>query len=171
MSSGLSMPHDNATAQEVMKLFNDKAYSRNLKPIFQEAIDILYRPDIFDVKEDNCARMLFSCKICNNDMNSHESLLQHHLSGKHQKNCDKKLQEEGIEICHSRVRSSRTYPPGSLQDRLMNSQSNPIGLQMLEEYQNRGKSYYKCILCGAHGRLDAMYKHVVGTKHTERYIK
>lgn len=172
MSVGLSMPHDRASAEDVMKFFNDKAYSRNLKPIFQEAVDILYRSRVFEVQEDNSGRMLFSCKLCNSDMNSHESVKLHHLSGKHLKNYDKKAQEEGIEIISERVvRSHRQYAPGSIQHRLMNSQGNPVGVEMLEEYQNRGKSYYKCILCGAHGRLDAMYKHATGTKHTEKYIK
>lgn len=172
MSVGLSMPHDRNSADDVMKFFNDKAYSRNLKPIFQEAVDILYRSDVFEVQEDNSGRMLFSCKLCNSDMNSHESVKLHHLSGKHLKNFDKKAQEDGIEILSERVfRSHRNYAPGSIQHRLMNSQGNPIGIEMLEEYQNRGKSYFKCILCGAHGRLDAMYKHATGPKHTEKFIK
>lgn len=166
------MPHDKDSANNVMKFFHDKSYSRNLKPIFQEAVDILYRPDIFDVKEDNCGRMLFACKLCNSEMNAHESLLQHHLSGKHQKNCDKKAQEEGIVVYKTNNRGSSMHPPGSLQDRLMSVSGKPIiGLQMLEEYQNRGKSYYRCILCTAHGKLDTMYKHVTGTRHTEKYLK
>lgn len=42
---------------------------------------------------------------------------------------------------------------------------------MVEEY-SRGtvQRYYKCILCGAHGKLDHMYYHVIGNKHTEKYI-
>ncbi|XP_066970578.1 uncharacterized protein [Macrobrachium rosenbergii] len=43
---------------------------------------------------------------------------------------------------------------------------------MVEEYINRrGNQYYKCILCGAHGKIDIMYHHLIGKKHTEKYIR
>lgn len=42
---------------------------------------------------------------------------------------------------------------------------------MIEEYtKGCGPSYYKCLLCGAHGKIDPMYHHVIGKKHTEKYI-
>lgn len=45
------------------------------------------------------------------------------------------------------------------------------GLQMVEEYEKYPEHmYYKCNLCAAHGKLDAMYHHLIGNKHTERYI-
>lgn len=45
------------------------------------------------------------------------------------------------------------------------------GLQMVEEFEKyHDHMYYKCNLCAAHGKLDAMYHHLIGNKHTERYI-
>nr|XP_027226410.1 uncharacterized protein LOC113818389 [Penaeus vannamei] len=41
---------------------------------------------------------------------------------------------------------------------------------MIEEIKTGKKVYYKCILCGAHSDVDSMYNHVIGAKHTERYI-
>lgn len=45
------------------------------------------------------------------------------------------------------------------------------GLQMVEQYENgRGLTYFKCNLCAAHGKLDTMYHHLIGKKHTVKYI-
>lgn len=43
---------------------------------------------------------------------------------------------------------------------------------MIEEYEkgHSSWSYYKCNLCGAHGKLEPMYKHIIGNRHTEKYI-
>ena len=43
---------------------------------------------------------------------------------------------------------------------------------MIEQYEKVAGSwsYYKCNLCAAHGKLDAIYKHIIGNRHTEKYI-
>ncbi|KAG0716398.1 hypothetical protein GWK47_009789 [Chionoecetes opilio] len=50
---------------------------------------------------------------------------------------------------------------------------SPKSLQMVEEYVKvpGHKRYYKCNLCGAHGKLESIYKHLIGSRHTEKYIK
>lgn len=49
--------------------------------------------------------------------------------------------------------------------------NHTTGLQMVEEYLRvAAPSYYKCIMCGAHGKLEHMYYHIIGKKHTEKYI-
>ncbi|XP_069975789.1 uncharacterized protein [Penaeus vannamei] len=58
----------------------------------------------------------------------------------------------------------------TLRDLLLNSYVKPVGLNMIEEIKTGKKVYYKCILCGAHSDVDSMYNHVIGAKHTERYI-
>ncbi|KAG0716399.1 hypothetical protein GWK47_009789 [Chionoecetes opilio] len=50
---------------------------------------------------------------------------------------------------------------------------SPKSLQMVEEYVKvpGHKRYYKCNLCGAHGKLESIYKHLIGSRHTEKYIR
>ena len=41
---------------------------------------------------------------------------------------------------------------------------------MVEEYVDKTRFYYKCNLCGAHGKVEPMLKHLLGDKHTDKYI-
>ncbi|XP_045583294.1 uncharacterized protein [Procambarus clarkii] len=164
----LRLPVDLATAKEVMKKFPDMAYSLNHSGIFQNAVRMLYGEE-FTIKTDLSSRMLFSCMICNREMNSENAMAEHFRSGAHQKNRDKKCRESG-EVNLKALASN--YPTDSLHYKLLNSKVQPLGLQLVEEYvRGRGSPYYKCNLCGAHGKLDTMYHHLIGRKHTEKYIK
>ncbi|XP_037796642.1 uncharacterized protein LOC119591960 [Penaeus monodon] len=164
----LKKPVDVYSAKEVMKRFPEMAYSLNMKDIFQKAVDILYGKD-FLIKCDLSKRMQFSCQICNREMNSENAVADHYRSGNHQKNLDKKVREAGEPSYSSRASD---FASNSLRHRLLSSQIKPLGLQMVEEFEKyHDHMYYKCNLCAAHGKLDAMYHHLIGNKHTERYIK
>ncbi|XP_071531381.1 uncharacterized protein [Panulirus ornatus] len=166
--SHLKKPIDNVSAQEVMKKFPDMAYSPHCQDIFLEAVSILYGPG-FVIRPDPSGHMQFCCQICNRDMNSESAVAEHCRSGTHQKNADRKLQDRGEQSYHSIY--SR-YDPDSLQFKLLSSHVKPLGLQMVEGYdKGKGYTYYKCNLCGAHGKLDTMYLHLIGKRHTEKYIK
>ncbi|KAG7166022.1 uncharacterized protein LOC121870015 [Homarus americanus] len=166
--SRLKYPIDQSSARDVMKKFSDMAYSLVHINIFQEAIRILYSED-FVMSIDLSKRLQFRCLICNREMNSEHALAEHCRSGGHQKNRDKKYRESG-EVNIDAL--SANYSPHSIHFKLLNSQVNPLGLQMVEEYdRGHGTTYYKCILCGAHGKLDTMYHHLIGKKHTDKYIK
>ncbi|XP_042858166.1 uncharacterized protein LOC122244355 [Penaeus japonicus] len=164
----LKKPVDMYSAKEVMKRFPDMAYSLSMKEVFQKAVDILYGKD-FLIKCDLSKRMQFSCQICNREMNSENAVADHYRSGNHQKNLDKKVREIGEPSYTSRASD---FTSNSLRHRLLCSQIKPLGLQMVEEFEKyRHHVYYKCNLCAAHGKLDVMYHHLIGKKHTERYIK
>ncbi|KAK3869503.1 hypothetical protein Pcinc_025199 [Petrolisthes cinctipes] len=167
--SRLRKPVDKYTADATLQKFPAMAYSVGHKDIFQEAVYLLYGKE-FEIKTDVSKRMLFHCELCNKDMNAVEALENHCRSGTHQKNKDKNERESrGISFRSSRLTN---YPRDSLQYRLHHSTVSPIGLQMVEEYsRGNGPSYYKCNLCGAHGKIDHMYYHVIGKKHIEKYIK
>jgi len=45
------------------------------------------------------------------------------------------------------------------------------GAHLVEEYRkNKYEVYYKCNLCGMHGKKSDIYSHLNSKKHTERYI-
>ncbi|XP_066970581.1 uncharacterized protein [Macrobrachium rosenbergii] len=163
----LRMPFDNESALDVMRKFSGLAYSLVNKGVFNEAIKILYGSE-FQITVDLSKRMQFACQICNREMNSEKAMKEHGNSGGHQKNLDKKNRSSGSAFT---ARASN-YASDSIHHRLLNSRIAPLGLQMVEEYINRrGNQYYKCILCGAHGKIDMMYQHLIGKKHTEKYIR
>lgn len=162
---------------EVMKHFSDMAYMTIFKDTFDKATKILYGKEVA-VNLDLSKRMMFSCYLCSKDMNAETALKQHTVSGTHQKNLDKKRRAHQSHTSRHDVKYHHKDPsygdPKSLRSMLLTSQVKPVGLQMIEEYQERpsgGKRYYKCILCGAHGKLDSIYWHTIGNRHTEKYIK
>ncbi|XP_068210859.1 uncharacterized protein [Palaemon carinicauda] len=164
--SYLERPYDKGTAIETMKKFSGLAYSLVNKKVFQKAVEILYGPE-FVVSVDLSKRMQFSCKICNRDMNNEIAMKEHKNSGAHQRNLDKKVRDSGF----SNI-SARNYAKDSIHYRLLNSHIAPVGLQMIEEYINhKGNMYYICKMCAAHGKMETMYHHIIGKKHTERYIR
>ncbi|CAL4114480.1 unnamed protein product [Meganyctiphanes norvegica] len=168
MSKRYLMPHDTESAKQAMKSFSELAYAVAYKEKFQAAVKLLYGSD-FVITEDLSKRMQFACIICNREMNSENAMQEHYRSGPHQKNRDKRNRESGGA---SAAIDAYKYSKDSLQFRLLTSQTNPIGLQMVEEYRNdRNNSYYKCFLCGAHGKLSDMYNHIINKAHTEKYIK
>lgn len=148
--------------------FRAMAYSLRHRDIFQAAVRLVYGDD-FEIKEDLSSRMVFECKICNREMNSETAVAEHFRSGGHQKNRDKKYRERGeSNLDPLKIK----YSPDSLHYKLACSHIKPLGLQMIEEYACSHRSpYFKCNLCGAHGKLDSMYHHAIGNRHTEKYIK
>ncbi|XP_042865530.1 uncharacterized protein LOC122249053 [Penaeus japonicus] len=155
-------------ATERMKAFPGCAYQTSKKEEFQRAAQFLFG-EAFIVTVSMQNRMQFTCTVCNKDMNCVNSMSEHSHSGAHQKNVDR---------CKSSDRSrnktaAQNYSKNSLQYKLLTSSTEAIGLQMVEAFQGapRTKLYFKCNLCGAHGRIDSMYFHLIGTKHTEKYIK
>ncbi|XP_047500608.1 uncharacterized protein LOC125046737 isoform X2 [Penaeus chinensis] len=114
-------------------------------------------------------RMQFYCTVCNKEMNCVNSMTEHSHSGAHQKNIDR-----GKRCDENKSRTAaQQYEKNSLQYKLLTSSTQAIGLHMVEEFQvtSRSKAYFKCNLCGAHGRMDSMYYHLIGVKHTEKYLK
>ncbi|XP_076043796.1 uncharacterized protein LOC143026896 [Oratosquilla oratoria] len=113
-------------------------------------------------------RMQFQCKICNQEMNSHGAVADHFRSGKHQKNLDKLRLDSPAPSSSSKYND---YSPTSIQYKFLKN-GRAVGLQFLEEFwKGSRRVYYRCILCGAHGKIDAMYNHMVGARHVEKYIK
>ncbi|KAK3859692.1 hypothetical protein Pcinc_034211 [Petrolisthes cinctipes] len=162
------MPHNERMANETLRNFSSLAYSIKYKNIFEEAVYIVYGT-VFTVKIGLSKRMMFHCELCNKDMNNIDSLENHSRSGTHQKNKDKEARENQGFKYHLEPSNFHRH---SLQYKLERSILKPVGLQMVEEYtQGEGSSYYKCNLCGAHGKLDHIYYHIIGTKHTEKYIR
>lgn len=167
------LPDNKQSARDIMKEFTERAYHTSYKDFFEKAIQILYGED-FIIKIDFSKRMMFSCQLCSKDMNGEVALVQHSQSGSHQKNLDKKMREGGHKELYKQDTKCRPhYTHNTLQSMLMTSQVKPVGLQMVEEYEKAHSSwsYYKCNLCGAHGKLEPIYKHIIGNRHTEKYIK
>ncbi|XP_063589914.1 uncharacterized protein LOC134766879 [Penaeus indicus] len=164
--ASFNIPHNLASAMEALKKFSRMAYSVEHIEKFQSAVKIVYGAE-YIIETDFLGRMIFCCKICHKPMNNEVTLAEHNRSDFHHKNLDKKMRDKGFE-----GRACLNFPSTSLQFKLANSILKPLGLQMIEEYtQDFGPSYYKCILCAAHGKIDPMYHHVVGKKHTEKYIR
>ncbi|XP_047494583.1 uncharacterized protein LOC125042761 isoform X2 [Penaeus chinensis] len=164
--ASFNIPHSLASAKEALKKFSRMAYSVEHIEKFQSAVSIIYGAE-YIIETDFLGRMIFCCKICHKPMNNEDSLAEHNRSHFHHMNLDKKMRDKGFE-----VNSCFKFPSTSLQFKLANSILKPLGLQMIEEYtQGFGPSYYKCILCAAHGKIDPMYHHVIGKKHTEKYIR
>lgn len=177
MPRPIKLPDNKQSAREIMKDFSERAYHTTYKGFFEKAVQILYGED-FVIKTDLSKRMMFSCQLCSKDMNSEIALVQHSQSGSHQKNLDKKMREvfqDAVYMQDTKYhhRDRPHYNASRLQSMLMTSQVKPVGLQVVEEYEKEHSSwrYYKCNLCGAHGRLEAMYKHIIGNRHTEKYIR
>ncbi|XP_069995554.1 uncharacterized protein [Penaeus vannamei] len=162
----LTFPHNLTTAKEALKKFSSMAYSVEHLEKFQSAVSIVYGAE-YAIATDFVGRMIFCCQICHKPMNNEDALAEHNRSDFHHKNLDKKMRDEGF-----RIKEYFNFPSTSLQFKLANSVLKPLGLQMIEEYtKGCGPSYYKCLLCGAHGKIDPMYHHVIGKKHTEKYIR
>ncbi|XP_037794300.1 uncharacterized protein LOC119589805 isoform X2 [Penaeus monodon] len=164
--ASISFPHNLTSAKEALKKFSRMAYSVEHLEKFQRAISIVYGAE-YIVETDCLGRIIFCCKICHKSMNNEAALAEHSRSDFHHKNLDKKMQDKGF-----KVKACFNFPSTSLHFKLANSILKPLGLQMIEEYtQGCGPSYYKCILCAAHGKIDPMYHHVIGKNHTEKYIR
>ncbi|ROT73131.1 hypothetical protein C7M84_008447 [Penaeus vannamei] len=129
-------------ATEMMRSFSDCAYQIHMKDAFQRATQRLFG-EAFTITLNMQDRMQFYCTVCNKEMNCVNSVTEHTHSGAHQK-----------------------Y-------KLLTSSTQAVGLQMVEEFRvnSASKTYFKCNLCGAHGRMDSMYYHLIGVKHTEKYIR
>ncbi|ROT75187.1 hypothetical protein C7M84_006271 [Penaeus vannamei] len=145
-------------AIELLGSFQHFCYRKNKIDDFRRAAKTIYGQE-WDVELDSGQRMQFFCTICNKIMNHVKSMCDHNRSGSHLKN-----------ICTYKPRGvARKYL--NLRDMLESTNAKAIGLQMVEEFYVPGKLYYKCILCGYHEKMEAMYNHVVGTEHTDKYIK
>ncbi|XP_076043795.1 uncharacterized protein LOC143026895 [Oratosquilla oratoria] len=159
--------YDKDSAIELMKKFSDLAYNTSCLTQIETAIQILYGKE-FRVITDMAKRMQFQCKICNQEMNSHGAVADHFRSGKHQKNLDKLRLDSPAPSSSSKYND---YSPTSIQYKFLKN-GRAVGLQFLEEFwKGSRRVYYRCILCGAHGKIDAMYNHMVGARHVEKYIK
>ncbi|XP_071532066.1 uncharacterized protein [Panulirus ornatus] len=124
---------------------------------------------MFTVSRCVNGRMQFTCMACNKNMNCKFAVSQHELSGAHQKKVDRMCQERIIRD----PQFLEKYKTNSLQFKLATSNVGAVGLQLVEEFRETEGSdpYFKCNLCGSHGTLNSMYYHLIGPKHTERYIK
>ncbi|XP_045623857.1 uncharacterized protein [Procambarus clarkii] len=155
-----------ATAKSVMKTFSDCAYHIEKQQLFEEAIATLYGLE-YVITIGLQGRMMFQCTVCNKEMNSEHALSEHNRSGTHQKNTDKVYSVNP----GSSSALAQQYKKDSLQYKLATSNTKAIGLQFVEEFVERegAVSYFKCNLCGAHGQMEPIYWHLIGTKHTEKY--
>ncbi|XP_018022604.1 uncharacterized protein LOC108678654 [Hyalella azteca] len=66
------------------------------------------------------------------------------------------------------------YPHNSLQYAILQSHAMILGAHLIEGYSRNkraGAKYFKCLLCGSHGHIEAMIHHVKNDKHTDRYIR
>ncbi|XP_064088676.1 uncharacterized protein LOC135203030 isoform X2 [Macrobrachium nipponense] len=165
----LRKPWDEHSAKDVMMKFSDMAYALHMQDTFQAAVKILYGRE-FVIRIDFSKRMVFFCQACQKEMTAEKAMLEHHNSGNHQKN----LSREPV-VKHGRRVSSQfdKYCSCMLQYQLLQHSVPALGLMMVEEYRKHSKHkepYYKCNLCGVHGRTELMLKHLVGDKHTAKYI-
>ncbi|XP_042862674.1 uncharacterized protein LOC122247458 [Penaeus japonicus] len=165
--ASINFPNDLTTAKDILAEFPSMAYDLEHLEKFQSAVKMIYGAE-YVIQEDLTGRMAFFCKMCNKPMNNETALAEHNRSSFHYRNLDKKKHD--AEEC--KFANSSNFPSTSLQFKLATSVLKPLGIQMIEEYtKDVGPSYYKCILCAAHGKIDPMYHHVVGKKHTEKYIR
>ncbi|XP_047499788.1 uncharacterized protein LOC125046155 isoform X3 [Penaeus chinensis] len=153
---------DKKQAYELLQSFQHCAYKLSKLEEFQMAARLLYGPE-WVVEVDIVQRMRFTCSVCHKSMTCAVSAKEHTLSEGHMKALDFLKQKE-----YKRTLSSAEVI--TLGDLLLNSYVKPIGLCMIEEYRTGKKLYYNCILCDAYSDVDSMYNHVIGTKHTEKYI-
>ncbi|XP_068247096.1 uncharacterized protein [Palaemon carinicauda] len=170
MSEYLRKPWDEQSAREIMLKFSDMAYALNNNYVFQEAVNILYGRE-FVIKVNSNRRMAFFCQACQKDMTSEKAVSDHCYSGAHLKNSHRDSQ---VAITRNFQSPRDKYSPSMLQYQLMNHIVPAVGLQMVEEYRKslrHDDPYYKCNLCAAHGKTDAMLNHLISKKHTEKYIK
>jgi len=166
----LSIPYDKASAQAVMAQFNDYAADNRYYDKFTEALSIIYKEDYKIVYDSTIRRMNFHCIKCSKSMNNTQSLHAHNVSNKHLKTIGWGV---GTAEASQRRSVSSQFREDSIQHQLMVSRAEIVGVHMVEQYISRRKpqAYYKCLLCGAHGRLDAIVKHMIGDKHTDKYIR
>lgn len=152
----------------MMRSFSDCAYQIHMKDAFQRATQRLFG-EAFTITLNMQDRMQFYCTVCNKEMNCVNSVTEHTHSGAHQKNVDR---GKGSDENRNRT-AAQQYKKNSLQYKLLTSSTQAVGLQMVEEFRvnSASKTYFKCNLCGAHGRMDSMYYHLIGVKHTEKYIR
>ncbi|XP_047492550.1 uncharacterized protein LOC125041564 isoform X1 [Penaeus chinensis] len=140
----------------LLSSFQQFSHCKSKMMDFRRAAKMIYGQE-WDVELDSGQRMQFLCIACNKIMNHVKSMSDHNRSGMHLKNI-------------------RVYKPVlarkylNLHDMLESTNAKAIGLQMVEEFCVPGKLYYKCILCGNHGKMQAMYDHVVGGEHMKKYI-
>ncbi|KAL7646990.1 UNVERIFIED_CONTAM: hypothetical protein RMT77_002247 [Armadillidium vulgare] len=171
MSFTMEMPIDKESAKRVLARFMEFASNIKYMKEFKKAVEILYGNE-FDVKLDLSNRMCFSCDVCHKEMNNVKSLVEHSISGSHLKSKDL---IHGNYVRSLPQRSSYVSPRSSenpLLWKIKDSAVKIIGLQYVEAYDDgRGRFYYKCNLCGAHGKADGLYYHLIGDKHTDKYIK
>ncbi|XP_037796320.1 uncharacterized protein LOC119591637 [Penaeus monodon] len=144
-------------AIEVLGSFEKFSHSKSKIQDFRKAAKTVYGQE-WDVELDSGQRMQFICIVCNKIMNHVKSMSDHSQSGIHLKN-----------ICPYNPVLARKYL--NLRDMLESTKAKAIGLQMVEEFHVPGKLYYKCILCGNHGKMQVMYDHVVGREHMNKYMK
>ncbi|XP_042861949.1 uncharacterized protein LOC122247049 [Penaeus japonicus] len=154
---------DKKEAHKLLGRFQHCAYQLSKLEEFQNATRLLYG-EVWVVKPDIVQRMTFDCTACHKVMNSVVAVKEHTFSEAHMKVLDNIKQK-------MYKRSLSWSQVITLKDLLQNSYVQAVGLQMIEEYKTGKKIYYKCILCGAHSDVESMYNHVIGAKHTERYIE
>ncbi|XP_066953698.1 uncharacterized protein [Macrobrachium rosenbergii] len=166
-SSRARIPRD--WAENIMETFRFSAYDLKCMRTFQNAVDILYG-QVYVVRLSHCGRMEFYCKVCQKEMSNEKCVLEHSLSDAHQK----KLNSIPLAKVEGTFQGqSYNYPPHTLQHKLLLSRIPAVGLQMVEGYRRnpRDEPYYRCNLCLAHGQTPGVFNHIIGKKHTEKYIR
>ncbi|XP_042887563.1 uncharacterized protein LOC122263243 [Penaeus japonicus] len=153
---------DESEAIEVLASFQNASYHKRRMEKFRAAAKLIYGQE-WDVELDSRQRIQFFCNVCHKTMNHVKSMSDHSQSGSHLKNI-----HEWIETTNRSPVSTRQYL--SLSHMVESTFAKPIGLQLVEEFYLPGKLYYKCILCGNHGQMQAMYNHLISTEHTDKYI-
>ena len=103
-------------------------------------------------------------------MNGIQGLTLHDRSANHLKSKDRHYSETSVS--HSSQCDTNEYPSDSIHHLILRSKINIVGISLLEGYMGRRSQimYYKCILSGAHGKKEAINQHVLGDKHTDKYI-
>lgn len=166
-------PRDRKSAERALSYYSDFATNAQYTDVFQEAVYIIFGRDYL-IKMDLNKRMNFFCTVCNKMMNSTQALTAHNNSAAHLKrNADTKQDSlYALPSTSATVLSSR-YPADSLEFQILRSNVKVLGIHLIESYCYRKHlaPYYKCILCGAHGKREAIYKHLIGDKHTDKFIR
>lgn len=165
-----ALPYDRASAKRIMLEFNDYAGDSRYFDKFSQALSLLYKDEYKIVYDSTIRRMNFHCIKCSKSMNNTQSLHAHNVSNKHLKTIG---WHHGTDEDSYMGAVARRFPVDSIQYQLLLSKVDILGVHLLEEYFTKKSPapYYKCILCGAHGKGDAIVKHMIGDKHTDKYIR
>ncbi len=137
----------------------------------------------FSVGAKNRRKETFYCELCEVELNSRNTMKSHALGARHleekKKICRQMLGsgEAGEELVIRQIPNQepiRKKVPVRLQAKLRETSEPVVGLKAVAEFipisNKEMEPYYECHLCNNIGEANAMFNHVLRTKHQQAFI-